>query len=458
MKRGAIILVALALVLLVVSIAGALNIFARERSAPEPTTVTMVMPPSGDVPEIAQAAERLAALLEEETGYEVYAFVSGCDGAAVEAMVSGEADVGWLSAVAYVLAHDRFGIEVKLVVERFESTSYRSQFLVHNDSGIDELGDLADKNFAFVDPLSDSGYLYPAVHTSNTQGVTYAVFFSETVFAGSHSAVVEAVYNGLHEGTPIHGGATYEDARWRVIDEYPDVFTETKVIDYTGYIPFDTVSVRPGLDATVAQAVINGLLTIADTPEGAEVLQALYGIHDLQPTQDSAYDIVRQVVAAFGLEYESCSQAASVTSDLGGSLTYTDANGLATTVQMPPGAVTETTKITYAPIPAITYRPPSLIEIGHSFDLTAVISDTGIPLTEFSQPYTITVNYAEGELDSVVESSLALYWWDGDQWTKEPTSAVDEENNKVTASPDHMSRFAVLGTERVYLPLILKNY
>ena len=95
-----------------------------------------------------------------------------------------EADIGWLPPATYVLAHDGFGINVKLVTERFGTTSFRGQFIVRNDSGINNLGDLAGKNFAFVDPLSTSGFLYPALHISNTQSITYSAYFSQTVFAG----------------------------------------------------------------------------------------------------------------------------------------------------------------------------------------------------------------------------------------------------------------------------------
>ena len=423
----------------------------------QPETVTMVVVPSADAEPIARAAEQVAALLEKETGYRIYAFVTACFGAAVDTLATKEADVGWLPPTTYVLAHDNFGIDVKLATERNGSSAYRGQFLVRSDSGINDLADLAGTNFAFVDPLSTSGYMYPAVQISNTQGITYAAFFSETVFAGSHSDAVRAVYNGEHGGTPIHGGAMYEDARWAIVDEYPDVFSQTEVIAYTGLIPNDTVSVRPGIDAVVSQQVISGLLTIADTQEGQQALYELYSIDGLAPTDDVSYDIVRNVVAAFGLEFESCSEATNVTSDLGGSLSYVDTNGLTTTVQIPQEAVTETLQISYTPIPAITYRPAGLIEIGRSFDLRAVVSGTLQTVSSLPVPYTITVIYADSQVRSVGEGSLALYYWDQGQWAKEPSGAVNADNNTLIATPNHFSRWTVLGIPKVFLPLVLKH-
>ena len=425
----------------------------------DPITVTMVVVPSGDARQTARAAEHVASLLGEETGYHVHAFVAGCYGAAVDTLAIGEADVGWLPATTYVLAHDRFGVEVQLVTQRSGRTSYRGQFLVRSDSDINDLSQLAGKNFAFVDPLSASGFLYPALYISNTQGITYTNFFSQTVFAGSHPAVVTAVYTGQHHGIPIHGGATYEDARGSVVDQYPDVFSKVKVLTYTMSIPNDTVSTRAGLEPTTRQEVIRGLLQVASTSAGREALQQLYSIDGLQPTTDRAYDVVRQAVAAFQLQYETCSQSTTVTPNLGGTLTYTDSRGLTTTIQIPTGGLTVTAQLSYTPIPAVTHRPGNLVEIGHAFELRGVISGTSQPLTQLESPMTVTIAYAQSDLGLTTdETTLALYYWDGSQWMKEPGSVVDTAANTVTAHPNHFSRWAVLGeTRRVYLPLVQRN-
>ena len=63
--------------------------------------ITMVFLPSEDVTQTLQAAETIADLLGAETGLQIYAYVSGCYGSAVEALASQSADVGWLTPPAY---------------------------------------------------------------------------------------------------------------------------------------------------------------------------------------------------------------------------------------------------------------------------------------------------------------------------------------------------------------------
>jgi putative multiple sugar transport system substrate-binding protein len=96
----------------------------------------------------------------------------------------------------------------------------------------------------------------------------------------------------------------------------------------------------------------------------------------------------------------------------------------------------------------------SLEGIGHSFETTAVYSGNG-QAAQPTKPYTITVQYTDAQNGSVNESTLAFYYWAGNQWIIEPTSTVDVDSNKVTATPSHFSAWIVMGeNRRVYLPLV----
>jgi hypothetical protein len=46
-------------------------------------------------------------------------------------------------------------------------------------------------------------------------------------------------------------------------------------------------------------------------------------------------------------------------------------------------------------------------------------------LTSLDAPYAVAVEYADSELGVADVDTLALYYWEGSQWAKEPTSTVD---------------------------------
>lgn len=88
-------------------------------------TVNMVFVATVDPVPGAKAAEGLVSLLEEQTGHSFNALWADSQVAAVEMMIAGDADFGWLPAMTYVTAHELGCVPVKLVAERFGQTFFR---------------------------------------------------------------------------------------------------------------------------------------------------------------------------------------------------------------------------------------------------------------------------------------------------------------------------------------------
>src|SRR5258708_17935699 len=84
------------------------------------------------------------------------------------------------------------------------SKTYRSQIVVRADSGINSIEQLRGKKFAFVDPASASGFLFPNALLAG-MGLDYKTFFSDTIFAGGHDKVIIAVYNKQADGGASFG-------------------------------------------------------------------------------------------------------------------------------------------------------------------------------------------------------------------------------------------------------------
>jgi hypothetical protein len=139
----------------------------------------------------------------------------------------------------------------------------------------------------------------------------------------------------------------------------------------------------------------------------------------------------------------------------GGSLLST---GGETSFAFPGGAFDEAAIVTYGHL-WTDQKTGGLAGIGHTYDLAAVDADTEAPVQLASgQIYAVTVRYTQAEVGPAIEETLALYSWEGNQWVKEPSSVLDTANNQVTATPNHLSLWAVLGeTRRVFLPIVSRN-
>lgn len=289
------------------------------RPAAGQTSLVLAFVPSVDAGRVLATGNTLARMLEVATGYRVRAEVPTSYAATIEAMCAGRVDVGFLATFAYVLAKERCGADVRLVSIRQNKPFYVAQILYRADLNAKTLADLRGKRFAFVDPASASGYLFPAALLKKN-GIDPDRFFSQVVFAGGHDKVVLAIYTGS-----VDAGATFGDpenptfeARERVVSVYKDVRDKVKVLTYTDPIPNDTVSLRRDLPDEVKDKVAKAMFRIAQTAPGRETIFALYqheGYADFEAlrttykmsklrTFDEYFQPVRDAAKLLGLNLE----------------------------------------------------------------------------------------------------------------------------------------------------------
>lgn len=264
--------------------------------------IKMALVPSLDTKKLVISGEKLADLLQKQTGLYYKVSVPTSYAAVISAMGAGNVDVGWLSPLPYVIAHDEYGVKVILVTVRNKSIKYRSVIIARTDTGINKLSDLNGKKFAYGDPVSTSGSIYPK-HLIRTSGYDPEKFFSNVIYAGAHDKVVMAVYNKQVDGGAIYGGEV-SDAREKVISTIPDVMEKTHVIAKSIEIPNDTVSVRRGLSPELTKKIRDGLMKVASSDEGRIAVMSLYGIDGFEIAKDSGYDSVRKVARAEDIKLE----------------------------------------------------------------------------------------------------------------------------------------------------------
>jgi phosphonate transport system substrate-binding protein len=266
----------------------------------EENPIVWAFVPSGETERVSAGADAVASLLQQETGLYFDTFVATEYAGVIEAMCSDpvKANMGSLATFAYILAHERGCADAELVSVRFGSAVYNGQIIVRADSGIESIADLKGKTFCRPDALSTSGWIIPSIELK-AAGVNPDTDLAQVVDAGSHDAVVAAVYNG-----ECDAGSTYVDARTTIEEEHPDVMDVIKVISVSVDIPNDGVQYVPSMSRELRDQINTALLAIADTEEGQAALDEAYSWAGLQKVDDSFYDPFRQILDAAGVNIE----------------------------------------------------------------------------------------------------------------------------------------------------------
>lgn len=264
----------------------------------EKNPIVLALVPSAEAETVIASAEDFTKLLSEKTGYAFEGMVPTSYSAAIEAMCTGKAHMGTLATFAYILAHEKCGVDVALVAVRYGSPFYTGQIIAGADTGISEITDLNGKTVCWVDAASTSGYIIPRIMLK-AEGVDPDADLAQQTEVGSHDGVALAVYSG-----DCDAGATYIDARDKIADEYEDVYDKTVVIAESPEIPNDGLQFTKDFPPDMREEIVNAVLEIMETDEGVEAIGKAYGWDAVVQKDDSFYDDFRAVLDASGVDVE----------------------------------------------------------------------------------------------------------------------------------------------------------
>lgn len=306
-------------------------------SAERPIQVLFV--PSVDAQIIVSGGEIMDQALTDATGLEFEVSVPTSYAATIEEMCANPSDtMGFIPAFGYVLASQLCQVDVSFKAVRFGWGVYWAQFLVPRDSDIQTLEDLSGLSWAYPDPGSTSGFLFPSVSLDEA-----GVEAGETVEAGGHPQAALALYNGEVDfattffSPPLIEGGEWQigdppdvpddlvescaptedeelwcgdyrvlDARASAIEDAPDIMQAVRILDITAEIPNDTLSFGPDFPGELRTQIEEALGAFAETDAWAESIghQDFYAWSGIEPATDAEYDIVRSVVDSQGITLE----------------------------------------------------------------------------------------------------------------------------------------------------------
>ncbi len=169
----------------------------------------------------------------------------------------------------YISGTQKFGLELLAVPVINGKTYYRSYIVVRKDSKADSLADLKGHVFAYADPLSLTGYIFPAARIRQ-MGYQKKNFFKQNFYTESHDKSIEAVARGVADGAAVD--SLIFDALVAASDP---AAVKLKVVEKSEKFGMPPVVVSPNIDKNLKNDLLNVLLQMADDPTGRDVLKKL---------------------------------------------------------------------------------------------------------------------------------------------------------------------------------------
>lgn len=273
--------------------AGLALMMAGGALAQQPTELRVGLIPSEDAQAMIRASQQVMEQLAARTGMKVKPFVANDYNGVIEAMRSGKIDVAYFGPFSYVLASQLANAEAFAipVSKKSGQSSYQSILITRKDKGLNTVAQLQGKTFAFVDPSSASGHLFPKAGLKG-EGVDTDKYFSRVIFSGSHDASILAVAN-----SKVDAAAVAEPIFFNAVAKGHVKAEDFQVVWRSQPIPESPMAWRKSLDATTKQKVATALAEIKGLPWGDRG-----ELNGFASTNDQAYDVVRATAKTLNLD------------------------------------------------------------------------------------------------------------------------------------------------------------
>jgi len=185
----------------------------------------------------------------------------------VDAVRASQVHFAWICGYPYV----RHRHEMRLVTVPVwrGRPLYQSYLIADKASSVRTADDLQGRTFAYSDPLSNSGFLYPQ-HLLRSRGHDPARHFRKSFFTYSHRHVVDAVSQGLAEAGAVDGYV------WETLAELsPAVTSRTRVMLRSPDYGFPPIVAPLSTPALLVQRFSAALSDMASSDHGKKVLSGL---------------------------------------------------------------------------------------------------------------------------------------------------------------------------------------
>jgi phosphonate transport system substrate-binding protein len=226
--------------------------------------------------------------LQEHTGVPIQMVETKTYGEMNELLKKGDVEGTFTCSGPYVAAHKDFGVQALVVPVFKDNVTHRAYLIVPVNSSAENFSDLRGTKFAFMDPISNTGYVYP-LYRLKLMNETPDSFFGDNnyFFTYSHDNSVFAVAEGLADGAFVDG-IVFEYMK----REHWDITSKVKVIEVSEDFGAPPFVISNSTDVLLALRLKRVLLNMHRDEEGRRILDNM-GIERFAQARDSDYDGVR---------------------------------------------------------------------------------------------------------------------------------------------------------------------
>lgn len=206
-------------------------------------------------------------------------------------LLRGGLDVAWICGLPYVESQDRFNLVATPVYQG--EPLYRSYLIASNKEKIKSWSDLEGVTFAYVDPDSNSGYLYPNYAMMREQ-LEPGRMFRKSFFAKAHRNAIEAVAEGLADAAAVDGYI------WDTLErDNPELVQKTEIVERSESFGFPPFVARATLPQEYTVAFRSALVEMSNNSKGQEIL-GLLNIDGFMVTVPSLYQGIADMAQSVG--------------------------------------------------------------------------------------------------------------------------------------------------------------
>jgi len=115
-----------------------------------------------------------------------------------------EVDFAFICSGAFAEQYKKRKVKLLVAPQINNKVSYNAYIITHKKSGVTKFVDFDNKSFAFTDPLSNTGRLYPLRKVKQLKK-NESDFFLKTIYTYGHDISIQMVNREIIDGASVHG-------------------------------------------------------------------------------------------------------------------------------------------------------------------------------------------------------------------------------------------------------------